>query len=176
MWRMERPIVMSVIGPDRPGLVELIASTVKAAGGNWLESRMCNLGGQFAGILRASVGEGRREELLAAVAELEAKGLSVIVKDADGGADTDCHEVAVVEIVGSDRPGIVSQISNAFAKRSVNVEELSTGCRSAPMTGEALFEAKARVCIPADCDVASLRSDLELIAADLMVDISFASD
>lgn len=173
---MESPIVMSVIGPDRPGLVELIASTVKAAGGNWLESRMCNLGGQFAGILRVRAAEGRRDELLAAVAELEAKGLSVVVKDAPAENEDDCHEVAIVEIVGNDRPGIVSQISNAFAKRLVNVEELSTECRSAPMSGEALFEAKARVCIPSDCDVGDLRSDLELIAADLMVDVSFGSD
>ncbi len=173
---MESPIVMSVIGPDRPGLVELIASTVKAAGGNWLESRMCNLGGQFAGILRVRAEEGRRDELLAAVAALESKGLSVVVKDAAAEEAGSCHEVVIIEIVGNDRPGIVSQISNAFAKRSVNVEELSTECRSAPMSGEALFEAKARVCIPADCDVADLRNDLELIAADLMVDVSFGSD
>ncbi|WP_309008014.1 ACT domain-containing protein [Pelagicoccus sp. SDUM812005] len=167
---------MSVIGPDRPGLVELIASTVKAAGGNWLESRMCNLGGQFAGILRVRAAEGRREELLAAVAALESKGLSVVVKDGNAVDAGDCHEVATVEIVGNDRPGIVSQISNAFAKRGVNVEELSTECRSAPMTGEPLFEARARVCIPADCKLSDLRDDLELIAADLMVDVSFGSD
>ncbi|MBK1878793.1 glycine cleavage system protein R [Pelagicoccus mobilis] len=173
---MESPIVMSLIGPDRPGLVELIASTVKAAGGNWLESRMCNLGGQFAGILRVSPSEGRREELLAAVASLQDKGISLVVKDAEEDSDGGCHEVATIEIVGHDRPGIVSQISNAFAQRSVNVEELNTECRSAPMSGEALFEARARVCIPSDCDVSDLRSDLELIAADLMVDVSFESD
>lgn len=173
---MESPIVMSVIGPDRPGLVELIASAVKAAGGNWLESRMCNLGGQFAGILRVGVAAGRREELLAGVEALREQGLSVVVKDAGEDSEGDCHEVALVEIVGTDRPGIVSQISNAFAQRSVNVEELSTECRSAPMSGEALFEAKARVCIPSSCDVSDLRSDLELIAADLMVDVSFGSD
>lgn len=173
---MESPVVLSVIGPDRPGLVEMIASAVKSAGGNWLESRMCNLGGQFAGILRVRAAEGRRGELLAAVGSLESKGLSVVVKDAADGSGGDCHEVATIEIVGGDRPGIVSQISNAFAKRGVNVEELSTECRSAPMSGEPLFEAKARVCIPSGCDVSDLRGDLELIAADLMVDVSFESD
>lgn len=173
---MESPIVMSVIGPDRPGLVELIASTVKASGGNWLESRMCNLGGQFAGILRVSPGEGRKSELLAAVAELEAKGLSIVVKDGSLAPAGSCHEVATIEIVGNDRPGIVSQISSAFAKHAVNVEDLATECRSAPMSGEPLFEARARVCIPVTCKIADLRKDLELIAADLMVDVSFGSD
>lgn len=170
---MELPIVMSVIGPDRPGLVELIASTVEEAGGNWLESRMCNLGGQFAGILRVSAGEGRRGELLEAVSQLAEKGLSVVVKDAPLGPEGDCHEVATIEIVGNDRPGIVNQIAAAFARRGVNVEDLVTECRSAPMSGEALFEATARVCIPAECDLSDLRADLELIAADLMVDVSF---
>lgn len=173
---MESPIVMSVIGPDRPGLVELVASTVKSAGGNWLESRMCNLGGQFAGILRVRAAEGRREELLSAVNDLQSKGLSIVVKDASDDAGGDCHEVAAIEIVGNDRPGIVSQISNAFARHNVNVEDLHTECRSAPMSGEALFEAKARVCIPSTCDVSDLRSDLELIASDLMVDVSFGTD
>ncbi|MBC2606655.1 glycine cleavage system protein R [Pelagicoccus albus] len=173
---METPIVMSVIGPDRTGLVELIASTVKAAGGNWLESRMCNLGGQFAGVLRIGAAEGRRDELLDALRQLEEKGMSIVLKDADGSSGGACHEVATIEIVGNDRPGIVSHIANAFTRRGVNVEDLSSECRSAPMSGEAIFEVTARVCIPEDCDVSELRSDLELIAADLMVDVSFESD
>ena len=173
---MENLLVLSVIGPDRPGLVELIASTVKEAGGNWLESRMCHLGGQFAGVLRVQAAEGRSEALQAAVSALSEKGLSVVVKEAGETGEGDCHEVATIDILGADRPGIVSLISNAFARHSVNVEELSTRCRSAPMSGEPLFEAKARVCIPSDCDVSDLRGELELIAADLMVDVSFESD
>lgn len=170
---METPLVMSLIGPDRPGLVELIASTVQEAGGNWLESRMCNLGGQFAGVLRLSVSAAARDALVGKVYALESEGLSVVIRDAGEVTEDNCHEVATVEIVGHDRPGIVSEISNAFSKHGVNVEELATECRSAPMTGEALFEAKARVCIPASCDTDALREDLEEIAADLMVDVSF---
>jgi glycine cleavage system regulatory protein len=56
----------------------------------------------------------------------------------------------------------------------VNVEELSTECVSAPMSGETLFKAQAKLLIPASCNLATLRQDLEKIAADLVVDISFA--
>ncbi|MCB1106274.1 MAG: glycine cleavage system protein R, partial [Cephaloticoccus sp.] len=45
-------LVMTIIGPDRPGLVQLVATTLVDHGGNWLESRMGHLGGQFAGIIR----------------------------------------------------------------------------------------------------------------------------
>jgi glycine cleavage system regulatory protein len=79
---------------------------------------------------------------------------------------------SVLEIVGQDRPGIVRQISHALASFGVNVEELHTECASAAMSGETLFKALARLSIPAACDVAELRRQLEKIAADLIVDIS----
>ena len=52
---MSTTLVLTVIGTDRPGLVESIAAVVAAHGGNWLESRMARLGGQFAGIVRIEV-------------------------------------------------------------------------------------------------------------------------
>ena len=38
-------LVLTLIGPDRPGLVEAVAEVVAAHGGNWLESRMAHLAG-----------------------------------------------------------------------------------------------------------------------------------
>jgi glycine cleavage system regulatory protein len=73
-------------------------------------------------------------------------------------------------LVGHDRPGIVSQISGALARHMVNVEELDTECVSAPMSGEPLFQAKAKLRLPDGCDIPALRRDLERIAGDLMVD------
>ena len=172
---MQAPFVMTIISPDRPGLVDAIASLVAENGGNWLESRMCHLGGQFAGILRIEIAEEKRSALRQALEGLADQNLEIVIHDDPLVDDGDCAEVASIEIVGQDRPGIVSQIANAFARRDVNVEELSTECRSAPMSGERLFEAKARVCIPAACDTDALRQELEAVAADLLVDISFES-
>ena len=42
------------------------------------------------------------------------------------------------------------------------------------MSGETLFKASARLQLPARCDLATLTKDLEKIAADLLVDVSFA--
>ena len=42
---MEESLVMTVMGEDRPGLVEALARTVSERGGNWLESRMSHLAG-----------------------------------------------------------------------------------------------------------------------------------
>ena len=170
---MNAPLVMTVIGPDRPGLVDSIASLVEAHGGNWLESRMCHLGGQFAGLLRVEIDEVAGERLRQALADLSGQALEIVAHRSDSEASSDCSEVAWVEVVGQDRPGIVRQIAGALAEEGVNVEELSSQCSSAPMSGERLFEAKARVCIPEDCDSDQLRQRLESIAEDLQVDVSF---
>src|SRR3954466_14417442 len=76
-------LVMTVIGSDRPGLVQMVAARVADHGGNWLDSRMCRLGGQFAGILRVEVPAGRRDELVNALRSLEVDGLRAIIH-ADG--------------------------------------------------------------------------------------------
>ena len=53
-----------------------------------------------------------------------------------------------LELVGTDRPGIVREISQALAKRGVNVAELHTECGTAPMSNEPLFRAKADLRVP----------------------------
>ena len=164
---------MTVIGPDRPGLVESIAETVAAHEGNWVESRMANLGGQFAGILRVELPTEKQPALVNALRELEGRGLTVVVQPDQRAAGAAEKALMALEIVGHDRPGIVRQISRALAARGVNVEELSTECISAPMSGEILFKASAWLHVPDNCDRTQLRKELEKIAADLIVDITF---
>ena len=71
-------------------------------------------------------------------------------------------------------PGIVREITSALARAGVNVEEFSSEVVSAPMSGETLFKAGARLQLPEVCDLAALKKDLEKIAADLLVDVSLA--
>jgi glycine cleavage system regulatory protein len=170
---MQVPLVMTVIGKDRPGLVESVARLVADHGGNWLESRMCRLGGEFAGILRVCVPGEQQEALTRELQSLQAQGLRVVLQaGAEAPPPTRSRE-ASLEIVGQDRPGIVRQITAALARQQVNVEEFSSACTSAPMSGEMLFTAHARLRMPETCNGADLRKELETIAADLLVDVSF---
>jgi glycine cleavage system regulatory protein len=164
-------VVVTLLGADRPGLVELVAGVIAANGGNWLESRMSRLGGKFAGILRAELPPDRVQAALAALAALEGRGLKVVAEAAPreaAGADDKQMEL---ELVGLDRPGIVREISQLLATSGVNVEELVTNRTSAPMSGETLFQARAHVRVPAGMNVASLRAGLERIASDLVVEV-----
>jgi glycine cleavage system regulatory protein len=165
---------MTVIGQDRPGLVESVAALVAEHGGNWLESRMSRLGGQFAGILRVEVPGENEPPLVAALKKLESRGLTVVVHPDQPKPIPASARQSVLEIVGQDRPGIVREITHALASFGVNVEELQTECASAAMSGETLFKAHARLCIPESCDANQIRQQLERIAADLIVEISLA--
>ena len=60
---MQTYLLISFIADDRPGLVQSLSEAVAAHGGNWLESRMANLAGKFAGIVNVSVPQARRQDL-----------------------------------------------------------------------------------------------------------------
>ncbi len=169
---MERALVMTVIGRDRPGLVETVAHLVTEHGGNWRESRMARLGGQFAGILRVQLPADKEASFLNGVENLRQHGLTIsahpdLVPGAHPGS-----EVYDLELVGQDRPGIIRQISGAMADFGANVEELETTCGSAAMSGETLFKARARISLSPGADLSSLRQKLERIAADLIVELT----
>lgn len=171
-------LVMTVIGADRPGLVQLVAARVADHGGNWLESRMCRLGGQFAGILRVEVETSRREELVNALRTLEVDGLRVIIHAGGGAGELAAAgtaaaggSLATVELVGTDRPGILRSVSGVFAAHGINVEELASERENAPMGGGVLFKARATVFVPAAVKLSTVRAELEELAADLMVDV-----
>jgi len=168
-------LVLTLIGADRPGLVEAVAGIIAAHDGNWLESRMTHLAGKFAGILRAELPAEKAAAALQALAALEARGLKVVAEMAARG---DTAPVAAepartmdLELVGLDRPGIVREISQLLASNGVNVEELVTDRHSAPMSGEMLFEARAHVHVPRATNLTVLRAALERVANDLVVEI-----
>jgi len=165
-------LVMTVIGADRPGIVQLVAARVADHGGNWVESRMCNLCGQFAGILRVEVPVERADALVGALQRLDTEGLRITVHAEARKLAVPAGSSATLELVGQDRPGILRTVSGVLANHGVNVEELASECVSAPMGGGSLFQARATVRLPETADLGAVRADLEKIAADLMVDLN----
>ena len=167
---MQIPLVMTVIGPDRTGLVESVAQLVAQHDGNWPASRMCRLGGEFAGILRVHLPAERRAALEQALAKLP--GLTIVVRSDETAPPAAAPQLAALEVVGQDRPGIVREITRALAAQNVNVEELATECVSAPMSGELLFSARAKLLLPGGLTVSALRQSLESALTGLTVEVT----
>jgi glycine cleavage system regulatory protein len=167
---MQATLVMTVIGPDRKGLVAALAKIVAAHEGNWLESRMCRLGGEFAGIVRFAVPALKRAALEAELSRVD--GLTIVVRSDEPIASAAASILVALEVVGQDRPGIVRELSTAVRAAGGNVEELATECLSAPMSGEPLFQARAKILVPETVALDSLRQTLETELAGLTVEIS----
>jgi glycine cleavage system regulatory protein len=167
---MRASLVLTVIGDDKPGIVERLSEPILAAGANWEESRMARLAGKFAGLLRVSVAADRADALTAGLTALEREGLKVVV-ERSGAGESGPFRTLQLDLVGNDHPGIIRDISRVLARHHVNIEELESGVTSAPMTGEALFRARAHLRIPEAVTFEFLRSQLETLAGELMVDV-----
>lgn len=168
---MRDTLVLTIIGPDRTGLVESVSDRIAAAGGNWEESRMARLAGQFAGILLVTVDAARTDHLLASLRGLESAGLRVTVQSTARAEPAPGHHIRL-EINGQDRPGIIRDVSRVLAEQAVNVEELESEIKSAAMSAEQMFWARARLFAPAGTDLADLRARLERLSGELMVDLT----
>ena len=169
---MRNTLVLTVLAPDRTGLVELLAQRIAAAGGNWEESRMARLAGQFAGILLVTCDAARSDELVAGMRTLESAGLQITVRATPAVAAPPPGSQVQLALTGADRAGIIRDVSRVLAERGVNVEELESEVSSAPMSGEPLFTARARLRVPPGLALADLRASLEKLAGELMVDLT----
>ncbi|UUY09805.1 glycine cleavage system protein R [Pseudomonas sp. J452] len=168
-------LVLTVIAPDQPGLVERIAQCIAGHGGNWLESRMSRMAGQFAGILRVAVPAEGYDELVESLQALNAQGIRVLV--AESGIEPSCTwKPILLDLVGNDRPGIVRDITRLLAEQGVNLESLTTEVAPAPMSSEPLFHAEAVLAVPLTLSLDVLRDKLENLADDLMVELNLRVD
>ncbi|MCC6193945.1 MAG: formyl transferase [Burkholderiales bacterium] len=164
-------LVVTVIGPDRPGIVSLLSAKAQGFGANWAGSRMASLAGQFAGMVHFEVPPEHADALTAALLGLASAELKIVIERSQGTPAPSGRRVVRLEVVGHDRPGIVRDLSGALAQRGVSIEELHTEIVSGAMTAEHLFKVKAELLVPKSVSNDDVRHALEVLANEMMVDI-----
>lgn len=169
---MTTPLVVTLNGLDRPGVIARIAECARAHAASWQESRFAHLAGRFAGIVRLDVPDSSLQELEGALRAFDGAELRVTVERGAAASAGAAQPHLTLELLGQDRPGIVREVSAVLARHGVNIEELETEVESASMSGELLFRARATVALADDADLEALRADFERLANELMVDLS----
>lgn len=169
-----KTILITVSGPDRPGMVSALAELVAAHEGNWLESRMANLGGQFAGIIRIEVDESRQEELLTAAQALHSSALNVALLPVEDAHVLPAGRDVELELLGQDQPGIVRDISRVLSEAGVSVQAFDSFLEEASMAGGMLFHAHAHLRVPEQLGTEQLHERLQSLSDSLMIDINLA--
>ena len=72
---------------------------------------MAHLAGKFAGILRVEVPDEKAKSVLAALTDLEGRGLRVLGEASSGAGEVPPGRTLALELVGLDRPGLVREVS-----------------------------------------------------------------
>lgn len=168
---MDRTFFFAIIGPDRPGLVELMSDTVVAHQGNWLDSRMASLADYFVGVARVTIPEKHAEDFAAALKQFEETGLRVMLEPAEKVPAEATTRKLVIQLTGHDRPGIIREISRVLHRHNVNISELRTGAEGGPMSGQIIFRASAEIDLPPSLSFEQLKKDLEALSHEIMVDL-----
>lgn len=166
---MSKSIVITLIGDDRPGIVESISRIIVEHGGEWVESRMANLSGKFTGLLRVNLPDDGCE---AFADDLKSKtaGLQIMVEQVEQEKPIEGKGYRI-DLIGQDRPGIVHTIAAALAANGATVDDMETEVMEASMSGEELFKATFSIRLGAEADADQLRQVLEQLANELIVDI-----
>lgn len=167
-------IIITLLSDDQPGIVQQLAHVISTHNGNWLESRMAQLAGKFAGILKVNIDSAHTQALTNALKQLSGDGIQILVEHADTLAATEGCKLTF-ELVGADRIGIIQEISQAFVEKGINIDEMETTCSSMPWSGEPLFEAKGKLLAPAGIDTNELLDQLDVIEEKLGVDITLST-
>ncbi|MGN6575304.1 MAG: glycine cleavage system protein R [Nocardioides sp.] len=162
--------ILTLVGDDRPGLVSALSTPISAHGASWNRSQMSRLAGKFAGIVLVTVADEHFDALAKDLVALEAQGLQVTLERTDEPVARESLQLHL-ELLGADHSGIVAEVSAALAALDVSIEELVTDVRDAPMAGGTLFEARAVLSAPPATSPEELRSMLEGLADEMMVEI-----
>ncbi|MEP7126107.1 MAG: ACT domain-containing protein [Byssovorax sp.] len=171
-------LVLSALGPDRPGLVAEITEYLTERGANVEDSRMAVLGGEFGVLILVSGTPAQIETVERERGELAAKtGLELLVRRTKSPED---HRRAasvpcLVTAEALDHEGIVSNVSRALHSAGVNIVSLETSTYQAPVTGSPLFRLEARVDLPPNMTIGKLRKAMDAVIEAEDIDIEVRS-
>ena len=169
---MNTSIVLTVIANDQPGVIEAVSRVLRNHDGNWTQSSMSSLAGQFAGILLVSVPTDNTQACVFELKGLESEGIRIITHISDDQAGVEETHDYLLELIGNDRSGIVHDITVLLAEHNVNVNNFETVVESASMSGGELFKARAQLVIPESTDVDELAGD-QVVAWGFIQEVAF---
>ena len=166
---MNKNIILSVIGPDKPGIVSDISEMIKNHAGNIDKSRMVKLGDYFTIMVLISINDDHLTNLNKKLNNYS--NYEILIHELSTISHKDDDISHTIHLNGIDNEGLVYKITNELAKLDINIEELETNISNAPMSGISLFSLVAKVS-HAKLDYNILKEKMNNLASELDVNIS----
>ncbi len=172
---MKQQIIFTVVTSDKPGIVETISNIIKKKGGNWLDSRMSQLAGEFAGIVHVEIDSDNAFELEKELLTLKELDITINIRHSANQKKDHNYELHQIEFIGNDRAGIVAEVSKLFSEKNINILEFDTQITEASMAGGFLFRADAVIGVNKGTKLDELKDNLHDLADELTLDIEWSS-
>ena len=116
-------LAITVIGPDRTGIIADVSAALAGVGANLSDSTMTRLRGHFAmTLICTGPAAADVEKALEPLGDLTAT-VRTVEQEADGGAG---GEPYLVSVHGADRLGIVAAVTRVVAAAGGNITDLTT--------------------------------------------------
>ena len=172
-------VLVTTAGHDRPGIVEEISQWLADQGGNIQESRMAQLGGEFATIIFVEGPADIANRLDETRAGFEAKSrLTVITRPVSASPAAPSQPVLRYILKGTalDHPGIVAAVTRLLNRSGVNIVSAETYTTSAPFSGAPIFHFEMEVDLPSDLPARKLRAELDTQAEAENIDYTLEAE
>jgi len=170
-------LIISAVGPDRPGIVGELTGQLHASGGNILDSRMVNLRGLFALMILIELPDDAATKLERELPASGAKiGLNLFVSQQGAPSKSSGGLNYRLKTYSMDQPGIVARLTNLLRQHGVNIEELVAHQESAAFAGSPLFLTEMHLTIPPTIPLRKLRGELESLCNELNCDVDLEPD
>jgi len=170
--------LITAVGPDRPGIVDDLSGWVFGLGINIEESRMAQLGGEFAILMLVSGPKKASDRMKKGREAFEkSSGLTLFVRPARPEPPEPGKPVLpyLLTATSLDHPGIVHRVTRLLRGHSINIVDASTRTTAAPFTGTPIFHLTVEIDIPAGVSLAKLREELGALGDRENIDFDLAA-
>jgi glycine cleavage system transcriptional repressor len=168
---MNQRAVLTAIGEDRPGLVEEVTEFLSARGGSVEESRMANLGGQFAIAVLIHGTEAAVDRIRTEIESLAAKtGMHARLTPVRPTPQPTPRSAYRLTARGLDQIGLVHEVASALTRFQLNIESMETTLEPAPHTGAPVFAMDLDISIPSGTDIDAVKRELARVCDSLNID------
>ncbi|MGC8869287.1 MAG: glycine cleavage system protein R [Sulfurihydrogenibium sp.] len=162
-----KQFIITAFGEDRPGIVAKVTEILYKNGLNIEDSAMTRLNDEFV-IMLVVKGDTEKSSLENDLKSLEKEGINFTVKEVPLSKEKEKEDYQLYNIIvyGSDKPGIVYNVSKLLAEKSINIADLRTE------KTKDLYVMFIQAEIPNSLDITELEKEVESLKDNLNVDIS----
>jgi glycine cleavage system transcriptional repressor len=172
---MKEYAILSLVGKDRPGIVDEVSSFLYDRGANIEDSRMAVMGGRFSIMMLFSCASKHLQTITADLDGLRKHGFEASLHGAEDPTVVPKRPQLPLklEVTAMDHPGIVQKVVAMLHRHDVNIISLDTKVMNAPLSGAPLFDLSIEAAVPAKEPLAAVKEELAELAADMNLDLTF---